>query len=88
MALMLRTFIYLSLLAASALAGAETRLAEIAVPDSHTLAGQSLWLNGAGVRSRLSVDVYVGALYLPATSREAQTIVEMPGPKQGLLAAP
>ena len=42
---------------------------------------QSLRLNGAGVRKKFFVKIYVGALYLPTPSREAAVVLAMPGPK-------
>jgi len=49
----------------------------IKVPDSITLAGSdtSLQLNGAGIRKKLFVSVYVGALYLPERSVDAGAIL-------------
>lgn len=49
----------------------------IKVPDSITLAGSNigLQLNGAGIRKKLFVSVYVGALYLPEKSADAAAIL-------------
>ncbi len=52
-------------------------------PDSYTLEGQSLPLNGIGVR-RLTifrVRIYVAALYLPQPNHDAAAILAAPGPK-------
>ena len=42
--------------------------------------GQTLFLNGAGLRERLWVDVYVGSLYLPRKSVDVAEILSNPGP--------
>ena len=54
----------------------------IAIPDTLTVAneGPVLVLNGAGVREKLFLDIYVGALYLPAKSGDAQAILSASGP--------
>lgn len=52
------------------------------VPDRVTVGDQSLVLNGAGVRKKLWVEVYVGALYLPSKTASAQQAIGMEGPKR------
>ncbi|UCH39427.1 MAG: chalcone isomerase family protein [Gammaproteobacteria bacterium] len=42
--------------------------------------GQTLVLNGIGLREKLWVDVYVGALYLPNRSSDVAEILSRPGP--------
>jgi hypothetical protein len=42
--------------------------------------GSELLLNGAGLREKLWVDVYVGSLYLPQTSRDIAEIYSNQGP--------
>jgi Chalcone isomerase-like len=52
-------------------------------PDQYTVNGQSLVLNGIGVR-RLTIfriRIYVAALYLPGSSHDAAEILASPGPK-------
>jgi len=44
--------------------------------------GQTLMLNGAGIRSKFIFDIYVGALYLPAKSPDAKQIIHSPAPKR------
>ena len=55
----------------------------VKVPDAFDAGGGTLVLNGAGVRKKsfLKVKVYVGALYLPARSKDAQAIVAADQPK-------
>lgn len=45
-----------------------------------TADGQSLVLNGVGLREKLWVDVYVGSLYLPSKSGDVAEILSKPGP--------
>jgi hypothetical protein len=45
-----------------------------------TSSGETLLLNGIGLREKLWVDVYVGALYLPARSSDVAEILSRPGP--------
>jgi hypothetical protein len=59
---------------------AAREVAGVAVPDSTTLAGKTLQLNGAGLRSKLFVKVYVGALYLEQRSGDAAAIVAADAP--------
>ena len=48
--------------------------------------GPELVLNGAGVRHKLmTVEVYVGALYLPAARRTEKEVLAEPGPKRILM---
>ncbi len=42
--------------------------------------GDKLLLNGAGLRERLWIDVYVGSLYLPSTSEDIAEIYANQGP--------
>lgn len=70
-----------SLILASLPATAAT-IRGVEIPDTLTVANGSpaLILNGAGVREKLFLDIYVGALYLPAKSSDAQAILSSPGP--------
>jgi Chalcone isomerase-like len=54
----------------------------VAMPDSIRADGQTLVLNGAGIRTQFLFDVYVGALYLPAKTRDAQQIMSSRLPKR------
>jgi len=60
---MKRTAIALSLILAAAAAEAKD-VAGVKVPDSVSVNNQTLALNGAGIRKKLFIKVYVGALYL------------------------
>ncbi len=60
-----------SAFAFAGLAGAATTIADVTVPDTATVAGQKLVLNGAGLRKKAIFKVYVGALYLPSKTSTA-----------------
>jgi hypothetical protein len=63
----------LSLAAAAALAG---ELAGVKMPDTETVEGKTLKLNGMGLRKKfIVVKVYVLGLYLETPSRDAAAIV-------------
>ncbi len=56
-------------------------IAGIDVPEQlATARGDTLRLNGAGVRSKFFIKVYVGALYLPTPTHSAATILQHDGP--------
>ncbi|MFN0302584.1 MAG: chalcone isomerase family protein [Burkholderiales bacterium] len=57
-------------------------IAGVKIDDKTTLAGQDLVLNGAGVRTRVIVDVYVGALYVVAKKTSAADLLAQDGAKR------
>ena len=59
----------------------------VTLPESVALGadGAPLVLNGAGIRKKFFVKVYIGALYLPSKSRDIQAVLDMPGPKRVLM---
>lgn len=81
MKLVFRSCLYLSLLLLALPAVAETDIAGIKLPDHYSVNGQSLSLNGAGIRSKFFVKVYVGALYLENRQTNADDILAMQGAK-------
>ncbi len=50
-----------------------------------TVNGPALTLNGAGMRKKFFMSVYIGALYLPSKAATAQEVLSQPGPKRMLL---
>lgn len=73
-----------TVLTAPASAGA-AEVSGIEIPDQVRLDGQTLILNGAGVRRKFFFRIYVGALYLPSATTEAEQAITMPGPKRVLM---
>ena len=55
-------------------------LAGVFVDDTVELDGQTLVLNGLGLREKLWVDVYVGSLYLTTRSDDVAEVLSRPGP--------
>lgn len=56
-------------------------IAGVQIPEIANVEDNALLLNGAGVRSRFFVKVYVGALYLKNRETEAAAALAAPGPK-------
>jgi hypothetical protein len=57
-------------------------VAGVKLDDSVTVNGQNLVLNGAGIRKKLFIKVYVGALYLPAKQSNAAAILAADAPRR------
>jgi hypothetical protein len=57
-------------------------VAGVSVPDTTTVAGTTLKLNGAGLRTKVVFKVYVGALYLAAPSKDGNAILASDTPRQ------
>jgi long-chain acyl-CoA synthetase len=69
-----------ALLAAPGLHAAE--VAGVKVDDSLRVGGSELLLNGAGLRSKLFIKVYVGALYVGQKSTSPAAIFDSPQPRR------
>jgi hypothetical protein len=50
-------------------------VAGVTVPDTVTVEGKTLKLNGAGLRKKMMFKVYVGALYVETPSKDAAAVV-------------
>ena len=64
------------------LAQAGTEIAGVAVPATVDAGGQTLVLNGAALRKKSIIKVYVAGLYLPARSQDANAILASDGPRE------
>jgi len=62
-------------------AGAGT-LADVTLPDKAEVGGQTLVLNGLGLRTKFFIKVYVGALYLPQKEKAAAKIMSQDVPRR------
>ena len=71
------------LLGSAADPAAARTLDGVTMPDTVATAGQTLQLNGLGLRrfTLLRIHGYVAGLYVPQPAREAQTILAEPGTK-------
>lgn len=79
-ALVLTAAVVLALLLVAGPASAG-QLAGVTMPDTLTVAGESLTLNGMGLRKKAVFKVYVGGLYLPSVSKDATAILAADAPK-------
>ena len=66
----------LFLLVATTQINAQTVVSGVAVPATYKAGNNNLVLNGAGVREKLFMDMYVGALYVPAKNNNADAIIK------------
>jgi hypothetical protein len=72
----------LPLLFALALPARAGRLAGVTMPDTATLGGQQLVLNGMALREKFFLDIYVGGLYLPSKSTDGAAVISRDSPKR------
>lgn len=77
----------LLLLAALAVAApvVAATLAGVTLPDSVSVAGRTLALNGMGVRTKVVFKVYVGGLYLEKKTSDAAAVIQADAPKRIVL---
>jgi hypothetical protein len=73
------------LIGAAAPAQERLELADVELAPRVRLADTDLVLNGAGIRKKFFVKVYVGALYLPQRASDAAAVLAMQGPKRVLM---
>jgi hypothetical protein len=64
-------FAFISLLSTTSLAKI---VADTNIKDQISVSGENLVLNGAGIRKKLFMNVYIGALYLGVKSKDAESI--------------
>ena len=78
---MSRIALALSLTLAAVAADAR-EVAGVKLPDTVSVNGQTLVLNGAGIRKKLFIKVYVGALYLASKQSDAAAVVAADSPRR------
>ncbi len=81
---LLATFLSLSIALLSPSVAFARECAGVRLPDSVQVAGQTLVLNGLGIReaTALQVDVYVAGLYVPQRSRDVNAILAPDRPRR------
>lgn len=57
-------------------------LAGVTFPDTATVAGTQLSLNGMGLREKYTIDVYVAGLYLGQKTHDGAAAIEADAPKR------
>jgi len=62
-------------LCVAAPAMAVTDIAGISVPDSISMQGSEMALNGAGIRSKFFMDLYVGSLFTPKAMTKGNEVI-------------
>jgi hypothetical protein len=62
-------------------ANGDIKVENINYPGTIKMNGKTLVLNGAGLRTKIIVDVYTLGLYVPQKSNSADEILKMQGPK-------
>lgn len=72
-------FIILALFTVSFSFG-QTEIAGVELPDSYTLNGSELSLNGAGVREKFWMDMYVGGLYTSENIKSSDEVITANAP--------
>lgn len=72
---MKNTFLIIFGLCTASFATAQTEVGDALLPNTQTFGEYELVLNGAGVREKFWIDMYVGALYLPQKSKDAERIL-------------
>ena len=60
-------------------------VADVKIEDSVAVNGQNLVLNGAGLRKKFFIKVYVGGLYLPAKNGNATAIMASDSPRRQVM---
>ncbi len=59
---------------------AQTKVGDVTLPNKVTLSGESMDLNGAGMREKYWMDLYAGGLYVQTKSSDANTIINADAP--------
>jgi hypothetical protein len=54
----------------------------VTLPDTATVGGQALVLNGMGLREKFFINIYVGGLYLPAKTTDGKSATDQDVPKK------
>lgn len=78
----MRNWMAAALLAMAAWQAQAVEVAGVKPPDTVKLGNADLQLNGAGLRTRFFVKVYVGALYLPEKKSAAADVLAAKGAKR------
>lgn len=73
---MRQLLIIASILLSVQMSVAQIEVEGVMVPEETTVEGQKMVLNGAGVRSKYFMDLYVGSLFVSSKASNAQTIID------------
>ena len=78
----MRKLILAATLALAAVPASAATVGGVNIAESTSVNGQNLVLNGAGLRKKLFIKVYTGALYLPAKQGNAAAILGADTPRR------
>ncbi len=78
----MRKLILAAALSLTAVTAGAASVAGVNLEDRVTVNNQNLVLNGAGLRKKFIVKVYVGGLYLPAKQSSATTVIATDAPRR------
>jgi len=78
---MIRNFALLTILCITSIAAMAAEVGGVKLDDKVSVGGQELVLNGAGIRTKFFVKVYVGSLYVPAKSTTTAAVLAK-GPRR------
>lgn len=81
----MRKLILAAALTVVSVAASAATVAGVNVADTADVAGQKLVLNGAALRKKFVVKVYVGALYLPARQNNAAAVLAADTPRRQVM---
>ncbi len=79
---MKRLVVVLAVMVLAAVPALAGELAGVTLPDTVKVGDAGLKLNGMGLRKKLMIKVYVGALYLPEKSSDGRAILEADAPSR------
>lgn len=72
---MKKALVLSTLLMMSSSAMAATEVSGVSIPDSITPQGENLQLNGAGIRSKFFIDLYVGSLFTHEKMNQGNDVI-------------
>src|SRR3990170_2961351 len=81
----MRKLILAGALTLAAVTASAATVAGVQIEDTSSVAGQNLVLNGAALRKKFVVKVYVGALYLPSKQNNAAAILAADAPRRQVM---
>jgi len=81
----MRKLILAAALSLAAVTASAATVAGVKVDDTSNVGGQNLVLNGAALRKKFVVKVYVGALYLPSKQGNAAAILAADAPRRQVM---
>ncbi|WED23792.1 chalcone isomerase family protein [Vibrio sp. JC009] len=72
----IKSVLLASLLSVATSAMAATEISGVEVPDNINVRNVDLVFNGAGVRSKFFIDLYVGSLFTPENTSDAKLVID------------